>query len=528
MSWSGPELGLGLSMAALTLLSEDAALLGSAGLAASGRLGWGLAFAASAGGIIVGDLGLYGLGRWLSASALGRWPWLDRRLGPARLARGKAWIEGAGFPGVLAVRFIPGSRLPGYTAAGLTRARFGPFALAVVLSGALWAGLVLGCMALTGRACGVGWGLALLAAGLLGLHLALRGGRRAWRLRAARWRRWGHAEFWPAWLFYVPVAAHYLRLSLRYRHPLLPSAANPAVEGGGLINESKDPIYALLPPGPWRLRHRLFRPGAPAGSATAWMRRIGLSFPVIAKPDRGQRGSGVRWLRGLADLRAYAATARSAWLLQEHCAWPHEAGVFYVRRPGQARGFLYSITAKRFPVVEGDGRRCLADLILDHPRYRLQADVFFKRHRAKLDTVLAAGERLALAQAGNHCQGTLFLDGRDLGGEGLRRALDRLADRMPGFHIGRFDLRYRDPDAFRQGCDFKIIELNLGGAEAGHIYDPAIPLAEAYRVLAGQWDLFFERGDYERRRGAKVLGLGQFWAEARAYRRAALSHGGTD
>ena len=52
-------LALALLIAAASLFSEDAALLGSAGLAGSGALGWGAVFVAAAGGIIVGDLGLY-------------------------------------------------------------------------------------------------------------------------------------------------------------------------------------------------------------------------------------------------------------------------------------------------------------------------------------------------------------------------------------------------------------------------------------------------------------------------------------
>ena len=429
---------------------------------------------------------------------------------------------------MLACRCIPGSRLTGYTAAGLTRSPFGPFALAVTLSGLLWVALVLG----AARGCGRGNDprvvLLGLALGLLGLRWAFKGGRRVWRLRWASLGRWAHAEFWPGWLFYAPVAVHYARLSLRYRHPLLPGAANPCLPSGGLINESKDLIYRRLPRGPWTLRHALLPAGCTAARARATLKRLGLGYPVIAKPDQGQRGSGVRRLRDPADLAAYAAAAKRPWLLQEYCGLAHEAGVFYVRRPGAARGFLYSITDKRFPIVTGDGRRRLAELILDHPRYRLQADTFFARHRGGLDRVLGSGETLRLAEAGNHSQGALFLDGRALGGTGLLKTLDRIAAGTPGFHLGRFDLRYEDPKTFRQGRGFKLIELNLGGAEATHIYDPAVSLAEAYRVLFGQWDLLFELGDLQRKKGKPVPTPGAFLRDAWDYHRAAATHGVAD
>jgi membrane protein DedA with SNARE-associated domain len=507
---------LALSVALATLLSEDAALFGAAALVASGRWGLGPAFAATSLGIALGDLGLYGLGLGAGRLVQG-WPWSRRWLGPQRLAEGRRWLE-AGGPGlILACRFVPGARLTCYTAAGATRCAFWPFAAAVVCSTLLWVGLVLGLAQL-------GWAWCVAGAGVLVLLWFLpRADAWTWRARWAALGRWRHAEFWPGWLFYLPVGFHYLRLTLRYGHPLLPSLADPAIPGGGLINESKDLIYRSIPAGAHRLKTRLFQPGTTAQALTAWMKRSHLGFPIVAKPDQGQRGSGVRLLRRRADLEAYAGSA-FPYLLQEYCGLGHESGVFYVRRPGQAKGFIYSLTDKRFPEVVGDGQRSLGALILAHPRLRLQAKLFFARHRKRLDEVLAKGRRLRLAQAGNHSQGTLFIDGQRLAGEGLRRSLDRLAKGMPDFHIGRFDLRYGDAGEFGRGRGYKIIEVNAGGAEATHCYDPALTLRERYRILFGQWDLLFELGAAQREKGLKPQSLWGLWRDIRAYGALSSSH----
>jgi biotin carboxylase len=66
----------------------------------------------------------------------------------------------------------------------------------------------------------------------------------------------------------------------------------------------------------------------------------GLSLPVVAKPDLGCRGAGVKLVRTQQDLTAYlAAFPRGARLLLQQLV-PHEgeAGIFYVRAPGAARG----------------------------------------------------------------------------------------------------------------------------------------------------------------------------------------------
>ena len=44
-------------------------------------------------------------------------------------------------------------------------------------------------------------------------------------------------EFWPAPLFYAPVAAYWAWQALRYRSVTLPSIANPLMEFGGLCGQ---------------------------------------------------------------------------------------------------------------------------------------------------------------------------------------------------------------------------------------------------------------------------------------------------
>src|SRR3546814_20997553 len=56
---------------------------------------------------------------------------------------------------------------------------------------------------------------------------------------AIRWNRLRRWEFWPAWLFYVPIVGYILWLGLRFRQPTAFTASNPAFESGGVVGESK-------------------------------------------------------------------------------------------------------------------------------------------------------------------------------------------------------------------------------------------------------------------------------------------------
>jgi hypothetical protein len=132
----------------------------------------------------------------------------------------------------------------------------------------------------------------------------------------------------------------------------------------------------------------------------------------------------------------------------------------------------------------------------------MQAARFLARHAGERERVLAAGETFVLGRAGNHAQGTMFLDDAHLITPALESRIDEIARTYRGFFIGRFDVRYRDPELFKQGRDLAIVELNGATAEATDIYDPSRSLLSAYRTLFDQWKLVFEIGDANRARGA--------------------------
>jgi hypothetical protein len=330
--------------------------------------------------------------------------------------------------------------------------------------------------------------------------LGSRAGRRDAARRWARARRW---EFWPAWIVYAPVAAWIAWLALRHRGATVFTAANPGIEHGGVVGESKHAILSALP-ARWVLPWTVIPPGAIADRMVhlrAGVAALGHGYPFVLKPDVGERGAGVSWIRCERDAEVYLQREPRAVLLQVAHDGPFEAGLFYVRHPGEARGRIFSITDKRFPWITGDGRSTLEQLIEAHPRYRLQADVFLARHAHQAGRILAEGERLQLARAGNHAQGTEFRDGQALLTPALEARVDGIARAMDGFYFGRFDVRYRDREAFMDGRDLAIVELNGVTSEATHIYDPAGTLWAAWRTLARQWSIAFAIGAANRARG---------------------------
>jgi hypothetical protein len=113
------------------------------------------------------------------------------------------------------------------------------------------------------------------------------------------------------------------------------------------------------------------------------------------------------------------------------------------------------------------------------------------------------GERVQLVELGTHCRGAIFLDGQWVKTESLEEVIDRISRSFAGFYYGRFDIRAQSIEDFKEGENFKVIELNGVTSEATHIYDPRNSLFDAYRVLFEQWRVAFEIGAANRRRGVR-------------------------
>ena len=326
-------------------------------------------------------------------------------------------------------------------------------------------------------------------------------------------------EFAPAHLFYTPIAIYCGWLSLRHLGPTLLTNANPSLPYSGLVGESKHAVLAEVKGNARELVSpyvRALRWGGEGGlmrsvnEAMEAIKNDQLSFPLVAKPDIGMRGVGVQIVRSQADLQAYASSfpAGANFILQTLVDEEGEAGVFYIREPGEKKGRITSLTLKYFPRVHGDGKRTLRQLIMDDPRAGKLAHIYMDRHQQRLETIIDKGESVRLAFAGSHSRGTIFRNGNDQITEAMTDAFDRVAQSIDEFYIGRLDVRFGDFEAFKNGHGFKIIEINGAGGEQTHIWDARTTLAEAYKALLQQFGALYRIGAANRRRGFKPTPIG--------------------
>ncbi len=336
-------------------------------------------------------------------------------------------------------------------------------------------------------------------------------------------------EFWPGWIFYMPVVAYWIALGLRYRDLSLPSAANPRISTGGLCGESKSSILDQAGPfaSSWIARYSRFRTGTQDDArARLLMAQDALSLPIVVKPDIGCNGTGVRLVeddQALAETLA-AFPRDTDLLLQELIPHDGEAGIFYIRHPNSALGQITSLTHKRAPILYGDGKSTINDLIMADPRTRLVPHLYLPRLQSRLHEVPGAGRPLRLVFAGNHCKGSLFANGASDITPALNATIHQIMSDIPDFHFGRIDVRYRSVASLRRGTGFRIIEINGVGSEATHIWDPSTRLRDAYRTQFDHYRQAFEIGAAKREAGFRSSGLRQMARDWRLQRRLMASY----
>lgn len=345
--------------------------------------------------------------------------------------------------------------------------------------------------------------------------------RTRWRdragIRLARLARW---EFWPAWAFYPPIVVAILARSARARPFMAVTAANPCLKASGIVGETKqDALRPLQAHAPEYVAEFTMLPVAlPLPERIEALRQFaaaGPGYPLVLKPDIGQRGRGVAVIRSEAQAADYLAVAQDDVVAQRHIVGA-EFGVFVYRDPKTLRVELLSIVHKCFPTVTGDGQRALGELILDDARARLIAQGLFERFAARLDAVPAAGEVVTLVEIGAHCRGSLFLDGAVYKTEALRQTMSAILDAVPGYHFGRIDLRCPSEAALSEGRGIQVLEMNGVTAESAHIYHPDTPLIEGWKAMIAQWRLAIAIGEANAAQGAATTSIGELFALWRA------------
>jgi hypothetical protein len=357
----------------------------------------------------------------------------------------------------------------------------------------------------------------LWSGGALAIQCRTRRGRARLRgnwLRLARW------EYWPSWAVYAPIVPALWWRARAHGGLRAATCVNPALPLGGLVGECKSEILRMIGESPeiprWCLVSSVDLPGR-VRAVESFTATLETPWPIVLKPDRGERGAGVAIVRNPAERDAVLRRLRSPVIAQEYLGG-EEYGILWFRRPHQERGEIFSVSRKAPVHVEGDGTRTLEELICAHPRATPFLDRHLAAHADELNRVPRRAERVRITELGTHSLGATFLDSMHLRSNELAEALDRIMDGT-GLDFGRFDVMVPSAEHLSRGRELRIIEFNGLSSEAAHLYDPANSLGTGRNILLEQWTEALRIGASNRTKGVRAASWIEIARAVRAHRR---------
>lgn len=313
--------------------------------------------------------------------------------------------------------------------------------------------------------------------------------------------RW---EYWPFQIVYIPIYFLWAFYALKARTIFFFNASNPKIKNGGFMAESKKEIYDLIPQ-KYYPKTELILENNDFEKVDSVFQNSSIQFPLIAKPDIGLRGSAVKKIHNLEELRTYNSNANFDYLIQDLIPYANEVGIFYVRFPNQTKGKVTGIVAKEYVIIEGDGKATMEQLIRANPRYELQIENIKKDFGTQFNEVLEKGKKLNLVPYGNHARGAKFIDASNLITDKLNETIDAMCQEIPEFYFGRLDIMYDSWMDLEQGKNFAIVEINGAGSEPTHIYDPKHSLFFAWKELARHITYMYKISVQNHKRGFPYL-----------------------
>ena len=322
------------------------------------------------------------------------------------------------------------------------------------------------------------------------------------------WIRLLHWEYWSFHTIYLPLYPVFIYFCLRARSFFFFAAANPSIQNGGYLGESKKDLFGLLPSA-LQPQTLFFSEGTRPGQVLEQLLAAGFRFPMIGKPDIGGRGRGIKKLDNAEEVLAYATASGMDYHIQEFIHYENEAGIFYYRFPGGQKGNISGIVKKEFLKVVGDGISTVRALLKTNPRALLQLPLLEKTEPLMLDRIIPDAESFIVSPYGNHARGALFLDDSASVNPALVSMIDGVCRLMPDFYYGRLDIRYQSRELLEQGKSFSVIEVNGAGSEPTHIYDPRHSIFFAWKEIVRHWRLLYTISRANRRLGYRYLSLSE-------------------
>lgn len=326
-------------------------------------------------------------------------------------------------------------------------------------------------------------------------------------------KRFTQWEYWPSYMFYIPNLPYALYLTLKGGNMTLYSAINPSIKNSGNGTESKYKTLKLIP-NHLKPKTIFVSEKREMEQVLIKLHKIGIDYPLIAKPDIGFKGLLVQKIYSDTELDQYLKAYPLPIILQEFIDLPNECGVFYHRLPHSKKGEITSLTLKSFLSVTGNGVSTLEDLVRFDKRAQHYLKMLQKNHQRKWHSIPDKGKVVLLSAIGNHAKGTQFIYGNHLIDSRLENVFDEVNKQIKGWYYGRMDIKYQSIEELKEAKNFCILEINGTISEPTHMYDVYhTTYFEALKLIRQHWYYIYQIGVQNLEKGVPSKKFFTYWKE---------------
>jgi len=228
--------------------------------------------------------------------------------------------------------------------------------------------------------------------------------------------------------------------------------------------------------------------------------KTALNYPVIFKPNIGERSSGVNFVRA-DQIDEFLAENQdlSGIIFEEFVATDAEFGLSWIRNPKTEIIEIISLVQKNTPRVIGDGQKKLRELIT-----KKCAELFLDKSReikilagfsdAELDEKIVGEKNIVRTASVSY--GTSFekISLNSIQNKKLIELVSKFLDNFAGIYAGRFDIKANNvSELLEKKCS--ILEMNGVGGTPLEIYDNNLSVDEKYEVLFDYFSRIFVVAD---------------------------------
>ena len=116
---------------------------------------------------------------------------------------------------------------------------------------------------------------------------------------------------------------------------------------GGLLAYSKKHILDHIDQ-KYRINYIFFKKNRDSKDIDGFLKKQNLTYPLIAKPDSGERGKNVVKIHSKAELTAYLKVSKHDLIIQQYIDYPIELGILYHYDPQKKTSSNYICCAEIF------------------------------------------------------------------------------------------------------------------------------------------------------------------------------------